>query len=70
MLTIKVIIPNGPEYIMEAVETRFECPADGLTANERALVLTQRNGDDYRLESGRTVYVMNENGKTVATYHL
>lgn len=68
MLTVKVILPNGNQFIKEVSsvwmdKSTKESPAKVFYYEAKGMPL----GD--QIEEG-DIYVMNENGKTIADYHL
>jgi hypothetical protein len=66
MLTVKVILPNGDQYIKEVSSVWM----DKSTKDHPARVkFYERTLCGDQIEEG-DVYVMNENGKTIADYHL
>lgn len=80
MLTVKNVTPEGYELIFSARHVEFrpaiaedETPlaAEGCKGREAELWIDEGTEQQrvFSLGSG-TVYVMNEHGSTVATYHL
>lgn len=78
MLTIKNILPNDDEDVFPARRLTFsrahvmQQTSDDYRSQIPAEVFVETdlpNHDVISLTEG-TVYVMNDNGKTVATYHL
>ena len=68
MFAIKVIEENGSEYVRPDVEgVRFNPPMTVM--NKASLFVWYKNASQETLLSG-DAYVMNENGKTVAVYHM
>jgi hypothetical protein len=70
MLTIKVVQEDGFEYVVEAQRVML-FPA-GFSVNQTKESLQwykDQNDIGTEIPSGH-VYVMNENGKTVAKYHV
>jgi hypothetical protein len=68
MLTIRHIEPSGHETILQTKRVTSQ-PADQIHGGERIIFYEKDDGSTLPIESG-AVYVMNDNGKTVATYHL
>ena len=66
MLTVKVRLPNGNEYIKEVASVWMD-----VNDNIKHVYFYQPLGMPLgdRIEEG-DIFVMNENGKTIADYHL
>ena len=69
MFTVKRISPQNEETLEETDRVDCAMPDDAKSSNERVVAYANRKGDRVVIGSG-DVYVMNESGKTVATYHL
>lgn len=67
MLTIKIIRPDNSEWIEEASSVSLE-PSD-IVSNSIRGVTYFKNDRSFFVTSGH-VYVMNENGKTIASYEI
>ena len=69
MFAIKVIEESGSEYVRPEVEgVRFNPPISE-TGKQSILFVFYKDSPGETIYSGQ-VYVMNENGKTIANYHL
>jgi hypothetical protein len=64
MLTVRHIEPNGYEFIRETTGV-WRDPADP----DQVFAAADEGAEPVRFATGK-LYVMNEAGKTVATYHL
>lgn len=69
MLTIKVIGDDGSEFIKSDVRTVSFNPPVMESGRDASLFVWYKDEPAETFFSGK-VYVMNENGKTVADYHL
>ena len=68
MFTIKIVDPHGAEYIKQVKEVLYMPPEK--EKEWRVMYRDPNNGDVfYEVDEG-DIYVMNDNGKTVAAYHL
>jgi hypothetical protein len=67
MLTIKIVRPNGSEYIEEATSVFLNTPEQSPNINQSVTYF--KEGKAYDVFEGK-IYVMNNNGKTVADYFL
>jgi len=71
MLTITHVEPGGHQSVRQVKWVSYDPIADEVTAG--MAVMGERNEDgetNHVFGGGGTVYVMNENGKTVAKYDL
>lgn len=68
MLTIKIIKPSGEQSLYEAEWVVYH-PADKLGSSETVEYKKLLDPSSYLVTDGK-IYVMNENGNTVADYHL
>jgi len=66
MLTMRYIESDGKEMVKE-VEAVGRFPASESITNSDYLVYWNTDGQGCEIHDG-TVYVMNENGKTIANY--
>lgn len=66
MLTVKIIDVQGFELVKEA-KSVFYCPMFNESSAKVSIFLHDGRVEETYLGD---VYVMNENGKTVADYHL
>jgi len=66
MLTVKVILPNGDQYIKEVSSVWMDKSTKDYPARVK---FYEKNLFGDQIEEG-DIYVMNENGKTIADYHL
>lgn len=67
MFTIKHVSPSGNEALYQAIDVQFlpgVAPDTGMVSYKTAA------GPELHGLEGGTVYVMNEAGKTVATYRM
>jgi hypothetical protein len=69
MFTVKHVSHTGIETIYPATEAVFN-PNDGSTQSLGFFHYTVPGTTEIRGIEGGTVYVMNETGKTVATYRM
>lgn len=69
MFTIKVIEDDGHEFVKSDVRTVAFNPPDMNTGREPSLFVWYKDELTETFLSGK-IYIMNENGKTVADYHL
>jgi hypothetical protein len=70
MLTVKIIRPDGTEWVEEAKSVCSNTAEQSATHNPSVTYFT--NDKEMRcidIYEG-TIYVMNENGKTIADYYL
>lgn len=67
MFTIKHVSPTGNETLYQATEASFVSDPSGATS---FVNYTAPNSNEIKSIEGGTVYVMNEAGKTVATYRM
>jgi len=70
MLTLRHVEKNGYESVQQVASVSLEMPAEH---NEYHPTLNRHNENGQVLDGGYgdgKVYVMNENGKTVAVYDL
>jgi hypothetical protein len=67
MFTIKVIEEDGHEFVKSEVRTVAFNPPEG--EREASLFVWYKDEPAETFLSGK-IYVMNENGKTVADYHI
>lgn len=76
MLTIKVIRPDGSEYVKEASSVFLNTPKQSPTGRSSVSYYPPLLPDQSELSVNcvdvfdGTVYVMNSNGKTVSNYSL
>lgn len=68
MLTILHVEPTGHETILQTKRVTSH-PGPQIQGGERSIYWERDDGSTVAIETG-TVYVMNDNGKTVAKYHL
>ena len=66
MLTVRIKYPNNRERIVEANSLTVDCLTE---SNLQQINLFKRNGTFESVDIG-DIFVMNENGKTVASYYL
>jgi hypothetical protein len=66
MLTVKLIEHNGHEQIHEAMEVWSEPAPGGVTI----VHARKPDGEALHFASYGRLYVMNDGGQTVASYHL
>lgn len=71
MLTVRIIEPVGHERVFE-VRCVSAQPANTQTNEDKRIekVFLERDAGLLEVVDQGTIYVMNGNGKTVATYHL
>ena len=70
MLTMKVIFPSGVEIVEEVTRVIFDPgKRDGGMTNRHVEYQEPKSAVTTHISEG-TIYVMNENGKTVADYIL
>lgn len=71
MMTLLNVLPNGHEDLIPVRRVSVYQPtADPQTSEDVAAVFGEiENGTVFPFKEG-TVYVMNDSGATVATYHL
>lgn len=69
MLTIKIISQNGGEFVKSDVRTVSFNPPIMETGKEASLFVWYKDEPAETITDGK-VFVMNENGKTVADYQL
>lgn len=71
MLTIKHVWPRGFETIYPALQVRASIPGINETcSNELPFVAFDKpDGEVWTIRDG-VVYVMNDTGKTIQSYHL
>lgn len=69
MFTVKHITVTGEELLKETEDVVCGFAPQASVSTQRELTFITRKGDAVSIDSG-DVYVMNENGKTVATYHF
>ena len=69
MLTVKMMHDNM-ERIVEATSVAKEIIEANAGIRKHAKVVTFKNGEAFESVVDGHVFVMNENGKTVAVYHL
>lgn len=69
MLTIKIIFPNGGELTEEVVRVSYDPGKQDGGMNGVVAYQEPKSAALTHIDQG-TVYVMNENGKTVANYCL
>lgn len=69
MFTIKVIEDDGHEFVKSDIKTVAFNPPIAETGKEASLFVWYKDEQAETFLSGK-IYVMNENGKTVADYHL
>lgn len=67
MLTIRKIGEDGTECVRE-VQSVVKAPGDGKNL-PFVLIVYDANGKSDQIEEG-DVFVMNDNGKTIADYHM
>ena len=77
MLTVKHIGPTGNELVMEAdlVKKRYTTnPENEIQKFVIDIVIYEKKRESWERPpvtiTGGEIFVMNENGKTVATYHI
>lgn len=66
MFTVRHIQPNEDESIFAADNVAYAFDIDAKTSSEK--VVFAHHGNGVTMISSGVVYVMNENGKTVAVY--
>jgi hypothetical protein len=70
MLTVKVIRPDGSEWIEEATSVAINTPEQSPNNNKSVTYFVpDKTHFSIDIFEGQ-IYVMNENGKTVANYFL
>jgi hypothetical protein len=70
MLTVKQIYPTGHQEIWPTPRVTYQpANANGVDGAEETVWREGDNGRTYPMLTG-SVYVMNDAGATVATYHL
>lgn len=69
MLTIKMVEPNGKIFVRKVCHFAFFEKCDTPDGTPAITFWLPENGGMVNVFSG-DVYVMNENGKTVADFHL
>lgn len=69
MFTIKVIEEDGHEFVKSDVRTVAFNPPNADTDKNASLFVWYKDEPPETFLSGK-IYVMNENGKTVADYHI
>ena len=69
MFSIKVIEQDGHEFVKSDVRTAAFNPPIMETGKEASLFVWYKDEPAETFSSGK-IYVMNENGKTVADYEL
>ena len=69
MFTIKVLEEDGHEFVKSEVDTVVFNPPVPSTEKGASLFVWYRNGTQETIMSGK-IYIMNENGKTVADYNI
>ena len=69
MFTIKVIEDDGSEFVKSEIRSVAFNPPILETGKQPSLYVWYKDEKPETFLSGK-VYVMNENGKTVADYHL
>jgi len=68
MFTIKVVEEDGSEFVKSDVESvRYNLPT--IIGKQASLFVWYKDAPVETFSSGK-IYIMNENGKTVADYHL
>jgi hypothetical protein len=71
MLTVRHIAPNGFEMIVQCEQVSFTPEGYIDDANRaRPEVFIEKKGETMIPISDGEIYVMNDAGKTVASYHL
>jgi len=68
MFTVKIIQEDGSERVREARTVMFNPP--GKDRNASVFIFPGKSDDPTETVENALVYVMNENGKTVADYTL
>jgi len=66
MLTMRYIEKDGKELVKE-IKSLMRCPASESITDSDFLIYWNTDGEGVEIHDG-TVYVMNENGKTIADY--
>lgn len=70
MLTIKHVWPRGFETIYPALQVRANLPNMPATNDDTPFVAFDKpDGEVWTIRDG-VVYVMNDTGKTIQSYHL
>lgn len=68
MFTVKLIDSMGDEYIYQTQHVSTKTNRE--TGLIQSLFFRDSSGDDLEFQGSHQVYVMNENGKTVAKYSM
>jgi hypothetical protein len=69
MLTIKIILPNGSQIVEETCKVYYDHGEKGEGIDDNVLYIEPKSTAQTRIREGE-IYVMNENGKTIANYYL